>query len=607
MKNILLLVLSILFLFCGCSSPFMEKEFVLSLDNNSESSSRIIYYEEVIDFSDLNDVRQYVKKVVRIGLGSKTLPGILDVTDNGVYKLTSFNARILNKDKIKKSYRKSDLSKYNLSSSYQISSSSVYFLPIEQVVRPGDFIETVAEYKYTLPQLGIYFDQPNEMSPGSEYKCVVIIPSGYSISYRTVNSLSQPEVVTSENKSLRYIFKGRFRQEEKINNPFAKSFNQAGVLVTFPIKSSINNEYTWKDFGSWYADSFEEKTKPGAKLKETVSQITAGLTTNLQKLEAIFNYVQKNVRYEQVYLALGEFIPNDCSVILERGYGDCKDYSALIYAMAKAAGITTSPAICFRGRGQLAFEDIAVSQFNHVIIHYTQDNNDYWLDGTNRSGIFGVTTSDLINQYALIVNKENPYIKQISNIEDNLLRITGTLTPFKSDLNGDLTIYLSGQYAIDFFYYDYILNKKKIVDHLQDWSNNHLNNKIKFNNIVYGKDAGGYSIKANCTLPNSLVKIDSFYYCSGLQAFPSIIPQLSGSNKEDDIWFYPKPAKVNIAIEIPGLYNGSDEGSFFKFDYKWSLDPGPYTENDRKEFLRQFRELQETLSKKHKLVQRVIL
>ena len=100
-------------------------------------------------------------------------------------------------------------------------------------------------------------------------------------------------------------------------------------------------------------------------------------------MDAIFEYCQKNVRYEQVYLDFGEIIPNISTVIFDKKFGDCKDYAILIYTMAKCADLDPHFAICYRGRRRMMIEEIPVSQFNHAFIHFKYQGNDYWYDGEN--------------------------------------------------------------------------------------------------------------------------------------------------------------------------------------------------------------------------------
>jgi hypothetical protein len=591
----------VLFIFSGCASPFLEKEFVVNLDYSSDNLSRVVFYESTIDFRNMDDVRETTRSIVKIGSTAKNFPDVLNVTDNSIYRLISYNARILDAHSVKKTFSRKNLHQYNLSSSGEISSSSVYFLPVSDIVRPGDLIETISEHRYSLPQLGVNFSEPGSMDRDREYTFRVIVPEGYEIKYMLTNGFPAPLKEVMEDKSELYIFKGVQKKHEIGLNVFAKRRNDPGILITCAAKKA--DTYSWNSFGSWYYNLFKAKTQGGKNLQETTSKITSGLTTDIQKLEAIFNYCRQKVRYEQVYLDKGEFIPNDCNLVLERGYGDCKDYSVLIFTMAEIAGIKTAPALCFRGRGVDEFQDIPVSRFNHVIIHYrSSDNKEYWLDGTNRSGIFGLTTSDLINQTALITGKDSSFLLQISNSESNLVKVTGSITKSNTDLSGELIIQVTGQYASDFFYYDYVLNKKDMLDLIHKSMKRFISSKIIIRDITIEKNPDIFTIRSNCTLPNSIMKIDSFYYTSAQQVLPSVTDKLPPDYRTEDIFYYPHYANMEIDVEIRELTSAeTSEENNFRIMHKWSLDPGYYNTESRTEFFRNLKNTQESLLKKYKL------
>jgi hypothetical protein len=596
-KDIFFYSLLLLF-FSGCASPFLQKEYVLTLDHSNDNAARIVFYEKTYDFSNMDNVRQTTRSIVKIGLASKSIPGILDVDDNSIIKLESYNARILGGGKVKESFSKSDLNKYSLTSAAAISSSSVYFLPVTNITKPGDLIETVSVHTYTLPELGVNFREPADLAPDTEYRFKVIMPEEYEISYKVINNLPPPEVNILENNSKEYIFKGTSDQQSADKNIFSKKDHRPGALITYPSKEK--NGYNWDTFGSWYDKLFRSKAKADVKLKSTVEKIISGLVSDQQKIEAIVKFCQQNIRYEQVYFDLGEIIPNDCNSVLERGYGDCKDYSVLIYTMADIAGIKTYPALCFRGRGYGSMEDIAVSQFNHVIIYYNNGSKDYWIDGTNRSSVFGITTSDLINQAALIIDENNCRVKQIDASGDNHIKLTGSLKRSKNDLIGELQFYISGQYAADFHYFNYVLNRKDLTNLIQNWINENISTKMLMHNISGEQYGDMFTIKTRCTIPNALTSIESYYYCSVLQIFPSIIAQLPSDYK--NIFYYPLINKVEIDIELPELSLAEEDvQKSFYLRNNWSLNPGPFSINNKTEFINKLKETRESLNIKYKL------
>lgn len=70
------------------------------------------------------------------------------------------------------------------------------------------------------------------------------------------------------------------------------------------------------------------------------AELTAGLTTDKQKLDALYRYVTKNMTYdyEKISTLQTTYVPNVDSV-LAAGKGICYDYSAVFAAMLRSQGI----------------------------------------------------------------------------------------------------------------------------------------------------------------------------------------------------------------------------------------------------------------------------
>lgn len=70
------------------------------------------------------------------------------------------------------------------------------------------------------------------------------------------------------------------------------------------------------------------------------AELTAGLTTDQQKLQAIYAYITKNVSYdyEKIKTLTSSYVP-DVDGVLAAGKGICYDYSALFGAMLRGQGI----------------------------------------------------------------------------------------------------------------------------------------------------------------------------------------------------------------------------------------------------------------------------
>ncbi|MEO0203343.1 MAG: transglutaminase-like domain-containing protein, partial [candidate division WOR-3 bacterium] len=81
------------------------------------------------------------------------------------------------------------------------------------------------------------------------------------------------------------------------------------------------------------SDEFVQSDHP--RIKKLADEITKDKKTNLEKAQAIMNWVYSNLKKKPTVS-----VPNAIEV-LDMGYGDCNEHSVLYTALARAAGIPT--------------------------------------------------------------------------------------------------------------------------------------------------------------------------------------------------------------------------------------------------------------------------
>ena len=127
-----------------------------------------------------------------------------------------------------------------------------------------------------------------------------------------------------------------------------------------------------------------ENETPSKEITEIADSITKNLTSNFDKVQAIYYWVQDHIKYIAFEEGDGGFVPRQPSRIIEKRYGDCKDMASLIYSMTKAVHIPTY--LTWIGSRSLPYK---YSEFpssfcdNHMITTYKENGNYYFLDATN--------------------------------------------------------------------------------------------------------------------------------------------------------------------------------------------------------------------------------
>jgi transglutaminase-like putative cysteine protease len=141
-------------------------------------------------------------------------------------------------------------------------------------------------------------------------------------------------------------------------------------------------------------------------------QSTRGLTTDEDKVRAIFNDVALHTHYVGLEFGIGRYQPHQADDVLSNEYGDCKDKHRLLASLLKAAGIEARPVLINSGR-ELAPAVPSPAQFDHVITLVPLDGKLLWMDSTQEVSPIGVLTGSLRDKHALAIHADKPaYIER---------------------------------------------------------------------------------------------------------------------------------------------------------------------------------------------------
>ena len=123
---------------------------------------------------------------------------------------------------------------------------------------------------------------------------------------------------------------------------------------------------TWEQIGRWYASLEKDRRAPIADVRAKAEELTKGLNTDLEKTEALYDFVAKNFRYVSLSLGVGRYQPHAASDVLHDQYGDCKDKHTLLASLLEAEGLHAWSVLINSSR-KLDPDVPSPSQFDHVI------------------------------------------------------------------------------------------------------------------------------------------------------------------------------------------------------------------------------------------------
>jgi len=164
---------------------------------------------------------------------------------------------------------------------------------------------------------------------------------------------------------------------------------------------------TWEEIAHWYSQLEEGRTEPSPEIRAKTQELIQGRTAALDKIQALYDYVSKNIRYVSLSFGLSRYQPHPASEVFANQYGDCKDKHTLLAAMLEAAGIR-SDAVLIPSLRKLDTSLPSPSQFDHVITAVPLNGQLVWMDTTTEVAPFRLLAASLRNKSALLVPADGP-------------------------------------------------------------------------------------------------------------------------------------------------------------------------------------------------------
>lgn len=185
----------------------------------------------------------------------------------------------------------------------------------------------------------------------------------------------------------------------------AKSFNRNGQETM--LFNSTQDLYNWyRSLVGLIKD--EEKVLEGK-----VAEITADAKTDIEKVKAIYYWVQDNIRYIAFEDGIAGFKPDECQNVFNNKYGDCKGMANLTKQMLILAGYDAR--LTWIGTQRIAYDyslpSLAVD--NHMICTVILADKKYFLDPTEKYNSFSEYAERIQGKEAMIEDGEGFILEKI--------------------------------------------------------------------------------------------------------------------------------------------------------------------------------------------------
>ena len=168
--------------------------------------------------------------------------------------------------------------------------------------------------------------------------------------------------------------------------------------ATVKVASDVSDLYRW------YASLVKQiPADNSVSLNALAKELTSGLNNDEQKIRAIFQWVQRNIKYIAFEDGMAGFVPRSATDVIAKRYGDCKDMANLLKQLINASGINAYHTWIGTRSKPYTYQDVPTAIVdNHMICSVKLNDQYIFLDATNPFVEFGMPTSMIQGKEALL-------------------------------------------------------------------------------------------------------------------------------------------------------------------------------------------------------------
>lgn len=349
-------------------------------------------------------------------------------------KLTGFKGQVVDAaGRVIRKIKESNLSRTEYSPYLAIDDYKVYF-----DYTPPSYPVTVT-YEWTVESRDNLIEFPS-FCPQTDYDISVKkatyclkAPKSMRVRYAIQNIDAQVHVADVENDKQTFTLQVEnlpALKQEAYSRPMHERLPLAWFAPTdfvyYGTKGSLD---CWADYGKWEYGLIQGRDQLTEAERQELHQLTDGLKTDREKVEAIYHRLEKNTRYVAVLLGIGGQQPAPASHVSKSGFGDCKGLSNYMRAMLNEVGIASHYTTVSTTNRQLQSRFASVGQMNHVILQVPLQSDTLWLECTNPQLPMGYVHARIAGHDAIEINEHGgrlvhlPAYADSSNVMHNTISI----------------------------------------------------------------------------------------------------------------------------------------------------------------------------------------
>jgi tetratricopeptide (TPR) repeat protein/transglutaminase-like putative cysteine protease len=269
-------------------------------------------------------------------------------------------------------------------------------------LRPGETLEFSIAVTVHTPLAAGQFWMEHDFRTASvdlDDQLEIDVPAGRAVTLKTAAGLTPQTSQTAD----RRIYRWTSSQKKPSAEHTKELQEQLKDEKTHVAGIRLTTFQNWAEVGRWYAGIERSSRAPDAQVRARAEQLVAAKTSNMDKLEALYDFVSLNFRYVSLSLGTGRYQPRAAVDVLRDQYGDCKDKHTLLASLMESVGLQAST-VLINSEEKLDPEFPSPSQFDHVITRAEVDGQPVWLDVTAEVAPFRLLSPSLRKKQALVVD-----------------------------------------------------------------------------------------------------------------------------------------------------------------------------------------------------------
>lgn len=316
---------------------------------------------------------------------------------------------------------------------------------------------------------------------------------------------------------------------------------------------------TWKDFGIWQNKLLEGRDILPPTIVDKIKELTKNASSDREKVEIIYKFLQNNTRYVSIQLGIGGWQPISAESTIKNNYGDCKGLSNLMKAMLGVVDIPSNYATIYLGDKKRLLKDFPdMAQTNHVILLVPLEKDSIWLECTSKSLPAGYIHDDIAGHDAIVMTEKGGVVCTLPSYPSNQ-NLTETFITMNIADNGDIDGQMKFvEHLHGFGNYQDVMRSNDREKHVA-----YINSYVNFPRLTIGKintsedlsDHPSCTLEANFTATNYVTKTGQRLFIPLIPSKKSYFDVLKAKERVHDVVIgYGYSERDSIAINLPENY-----------------------------------------------------